>query len=391
MKTIKISIILLSCLTIFSGQAQSTDSTQKSRPAQVSFFYPLGTNGLNSHEYSNNFSFNVLYGVNGGLNGFEMGGLVNTELGAVNGIQIAGLANLNSKHADGMMLSGITNIVKDSSQSVAVAGIANVIGGSANGAQIAGIANTVNGNFNGLQSAGIANVNNGNLVGLQIAGISNTNNGDFIGAQISGISNLNIGNLTGLQVGLLNKAKKVNGLQLGLFNYADEFERGVPFGLINIVKNGYHAFDLSTNEAIFANVSLKSGVDALYMIYKVGYSTNGPDPYYSYGLGIGSMLALNERFKISLDVSANQLIKQPFEAQFDMLNRADLNLRYNFNEHIGVFAGPSFNVYLSEHTLADSDMQTLKVPYTLYEEDWWFYEGSTSIWVGANGGLSIMF
>jgi len=390
MKTIKIKLIILSCLTIFSASAQN-DTTVASRPAQVSFFYPLGTNGIDSPQYVNNLSFNILYGVNGGLNGFELGGLVNTELGAVNGIQIAGLANINAKQADGIMISGITNIVKDSSQSVAIAGISNIVGGSANGAQIAGISNTVNGNFNGIQAAGIANVNNGSLIGLQVAGISNTNNGHFIGAQVSGISNLNTGNLTGLQIGLLNKAQKVNGLQLGLFNYAEEFERGVPFGLINIVKNGFHAFDLSVSEAIFANVSLKSGVNNLYTIYKAGYSTNGDDQYYTYGLGIGSMLNLTDKFKIALDLSANHIVDQPFNPQIDMLNKADLTLRFNFNEHIGVFAGPSLNVYLSEYQLADADMQTINVPYTLYAEDWWFYEGSTSIWVGVNGGLSIMF
>ena len=397
MKTIKLSAVILSCLTLFSAQSQTdstattVDSTKLNQPVQVSFFYPLGTNGIQSPQYSNHFSFNVLYGVNGGLNGLEIGGLVNTELGAVNGIQIAGLANINSKHADGMMISGITNIVKDSSNSVAIAGISNIVGKSANGAQIAGISNSVNGNFNGIQVGGIANVNNGSLFGIQIAGISNTNNGNFIGSQISGISNLNLGDLTGIQISLLNKAKKVNGLQLGLFNFAEEFERGVPFGLISIVKNGFHALDLSTTETVYANASLKIGVDNLYTIYKAGFTSNNDHKYYTYGLGVGSMLNLTERFKIALDLTANHIVSQPFKPEIDLLAKSDLTLRYHFNKHIGVFAGPSFNVYLSEHEIADAASQTLNVPYTLYAEDWWYYKGSTSIWVGLNGGLSVMF
>ncbi len=391
MKTIKLTVLLLASLTFYSAKAQVTDSTRLNRPVQVSFFYPLGTNGLNSPQYTNNFSFNVLYGVNGGVNGLEIGGMVNTNLGAVNGIQIGGLANVNSKHADGMMVAGITNVVKDSSNSIAIAGISNIIGKSANGIQIAGISNTVNGNYYGIQMAGITNINNGNLFGIQTSGISNTNNGNLIGAQIAGISNLNLGDLSGIQIGLLNKAKKVNGLQLGLFNFAEEFERGVPFGLISVVKKGFHALDLSISESIYANATLKIGVDNLYTIYKAGYTSNSDHKYYSYGLGVGSMLNLSKRFKIALDVTGNHIIRQPFKPEFDFLAKSDLTLRFNLNRYVAFFAGPSFNVYLSEHQIADASSQALNVPYTLYAEDWWYYEGSTSIWVGASGGLSIMF
>lgn len=373
----------------WQASAQKTDSTM-SRPGQVSFFYPLGTNGIDSPKYSNNVSWNVLYGINGGVHGVEFGGLVNANLGNVTGAQFAGIANINTKQTNGIICAGIANVVKDSSNSVSFAGITNLYGKSAVGLHFAGIANTVNGSLIGAQFGGIVNTTNGNVVGAQFAGISNTVNGNFTGLQTAGISNIVTGDVTGAQMGLINHGKKIKGFQLGLINVADEFEKGVPFGLISFVKNGYHAIEISGGDAIYANLNFKMGVEKLYTIYKVGYAANGSNNYLTYGLGFGSMLDITEKVKISLDLSANHVLQQSFTPRLNILSRADMAFRYQLNDHIDFFAGPSFNVYVSEFNL-DSENTALNVPYTLYEENWWNNQGSTSIWVGGNAGVSLRF
>lgn len=388
MKKLTISIVLMLVLS-WQAKAQETDSTL-SRPGQVTFFYPLGTSGLDSPKYSNNVSFNVLYGVNGGVNGVEFAGLVNTNLGNVTGAQFAGIANINTKQTNGIIFGGIANVIKDSSNSVSFAGVTNVYGKSAVGLHFAGIANTVNGSLIGAQFGGIVNTVNGNVIGTQFAGISNTVNGNFTGLQSAGISNIVTGNVIGAQMALINHGKKVKGFQLGLINVAEDFEKGVPFGLISFVKNGYHAIEIAGGEALYANLNFKMGVDHLYTIYKVGYTANGAENYITYGLGFGSMFGVTEKVKVSLDLSANHIVQQNFSPRLNILSRADFAFRYHLNKHIGFFAGPSFNVYVSEFNL-DSDNSALNVPYTLYEENWWNNEGSTSIWVGANAGISIRF
>ena len=86
MKTYKI-IILESVLILLSAQnllAQIVNG-KESRKLQVTFAYPIGTAGITSRNYVNNFSFNILYGLNGGVNGFELGSLWNHNDGYVKG------------------------------------------------------------------------------------------------------------------------------------------------------------------------------------------------------------------------------------------------------------------------------------------------------------------
>lgn len=376
-------IILVANQSINFGQDDST----KTIPFQASIFYPLGTNGFQSKDISNHFSFNLFYGINGGLNGAEIGGLVNTNLGPVNGFQLAGISNINTEYADGIIIAGISNIIKDSSKSICIAGISNIVGKSSYGLQVAGISNTVNGDFSGIQTAGILNANNGAFNGLQIAGISNANKGDFIGGQISGISNINFGDLKGAQIGLINKAKKVDGFQLGLINIADSFSTGIPLGLLSFVKKGYHAIELGVSDAIMANINVKLGVSKFYNIYKLGYTNYGKEEYFSYGFGVGSKINITKAFNISADFSANHIINYHEYLNFDLLNKADFALRVNLGKYISFFGGPSLNVYLGEF-INDNETTTLKVPYTLYNETWWNNRGSTSIWIGAHGGIS---
>lgn len=308
----------------------------------------------------------------------------------MNGIQFAGIANINTQKTNGVVFGGITNIMKDSSNVMSFAGIANLNGRSTMGMQFGGICNTVNGNFLGAQFAGITNTGNGNTDGAQVAGISNINNGNFTGLQLAGISNLNNGDLEGAQIGLINVSKNVSGFQFGLINVAESFENGVPFGLVNYVKKGFHALEISGGEAIYGNLAFKLGVDQLYTIYRIGYAANNSENSLTFGLGFGGMVPLTEKMKVSLDLTANHIAEYSYSPSFNLLSRADLAFRYHINDHIGFFAGPSFNVHLAENP-ADGDVAPLKVPHAIYEENWWNQNGKTSLWVGANAGVSFMF
>ena len=90
------------------------------------FAYPLGTNGYEARSISNNFSVNVLYGINGGLDGFEAGGLFNYNGGDVYGVQLAGMANINKEHTSGLMWAGCVNVALDDSRGVQFADV-NVV------------------------------------------------------------------------------------------------------------------------------------------------------------------------------------------------------------------------------------------------------------------------
>jgi hypothetical protein len=401
----KNSLMLLIAATSFSGFTQkdtvvvihefpnlklkSENDSCESMPVQFTFFYPIGSNGIQAPQIENNFSLNALYGVNGGVEGAEIGGLVNINQGDVNGFQVGGIANITKGSTNGTVIGGIANVVTDSTKGILIAGISNVVGDSSAGFHIAGISNNVNGTFDGGQIAGIGNLTNGAVNGFQISGISNITNGDFNGFQLSGIANISHGKTSGAQVGFINYAKHMNGVQLGFLNVAGESENVIPIGFLSIVKNGYHALEISAGESIYGNVALKLGAEKFYNSFRFGLGSFKGNSFLSYGYGIGTLISFNEKNKLALDISANTIVDSFWNNwDLDLLNRVELTYQRNLGDYFTVFGGPALNVYVTE-AFNDGEYGSINVPYTLYSEDW--SSGNVSMWIGFQAGAAFRF
>ena len=92
--TLSISLVFSVLMVTYSGAQEKDEDVRKRSPFQVTFVTPIGTNGVSSPEILNEFSFNMLVGVNGGVDGFELGGLINIDNGPVSGAQISGFGNI---------------------------------------------------------------------------------------------------------------------------------------------------------------------------------------------------------------------------------------------------------------------------------------------------------
>ena len=310
----------------------------KTRKAQVTFAYPIGSNGMSSLEYSNNFSFNILYGLNGGVNGVEISSILNYNKGEVKGFQLSGISNINIGLSKGFLLSGVSNVCGDSTS--------------------------------GLLLSGVLNYSKGNSTGLHLATI-----------------NISANQFNGFQLGVVNYAKKIKGVQLGVINILGDAEKGVPIGLFSIVKNGLYELELTGGEAIYSNLNYKMGVERFYTIYKIGYSSYKNNPVYSAGLGFGVNLSISDRQKISIDLSSNSIVyNNNWEGKLNMLNKADFNYKYSFSEKFSLLIGPSFNIYVTEKKV-DGEYGTLNIPYSMYAKEW--SSGKLFMWVGLNAGLSL--
>ncbi len=173
------SIIIL----LLSGCAALTYAQEKveSKKSQITFIYPLGTNGVNSLNYSNNVSFNLLMGLNGGVNGFEFGGLINYNKGDVKGFQFGGLANVNTGSTQGIQVSGISNITNQDSKGFQM-GLTNIAKGTYKGLQM-GLFNYTK-RLNGVQF-GLINVSDSISSGTPIGLINITKNG-YYAVEVSG-------------------------------------------------------------------------------------------------------------------------------------------------------------------------------------------------------------
>lgn len=243
-------------------------------PGQISVLPFIGTNLMTNSVSTNTFSLNVLAGYAGGVEGAEVGGLMNIVRGdvkgvqigglmnvvggTVQGVQIGGLANNNRHNVEGVQIAGLYNAVLDSISGVQFAGLLNVNHGKVDGWQFAGIANGSTGELEGFQLAGILNVSGNSLDGFQLAGIANLGRGDSQGGQISGYANV-ITNMKGPQItgGVNASFGEMEGLQLaGMVNLSGKEFTGTQ--LAGIANLSYGDFS-STRIAGVGNISLGNG------------------------------------------------------------------------------------------------------------------------------------
>ncbi len=90
-----ISALLITIMAVGTGAAQTQDQDDREyrSAVQVTFFPPLGTNGLHSARYTNRFSLNILAGTSANEQAFAFAGLSNVIFDNASGFQFAGLTN----------------------------------------------------------------------------------------------------------------------------------------------------------------------------------------------------------------------------------------------------------------------------------------------------------
>lgn len=283
-----LAFVALAVLKFSALQAQPGKTIFMTKDFQVSLVPGVNSNGLNSAQYFNKFSLNVLAGVSAGNTTLEVGLISNASLFRVTGIQFAGIANVVGTNSfvvepfdkvkardeerfkanfHGLQFAGVINYVNENTKGIQVSGVFNATRKSLVGAQISGFGNTAGGPSNGVQLAGIYNISGESMSGIQVGGVLNVTHGPFSGTQLGlinratstggknttpptkarglqvGIVNLNR-QMDGLQVGLVNLGGKSRGIQFGLINFyqrypsKDNVKQGVPVGLINFGSRG---------------------------------------------------------------------------------------------------------------------------------------------------------
>ena len=357
MKTSKNILIIAGFFLIFnSSKAQEKEGATKTvRPFQITFITPIGTNGTGSYRIANEFSLNILAGVNGGSEAFELGGLLNIDHGDVEKFQLAGFGNVVSGSVNAVQIAGFSNINGGLTEGVQVGGFINISGGYAHAGQVAGFGN-VSSELDGAQASGFFNVS-GNSKGLQAGGFVNVGK-DLNGAQVSGFTNI-AENVDGLQAtGFINVAKKVKGLQLaGFINICDTID-GIPIAPISIVrKGGYQKFELSMNESLYLNAGYKIGIRKFYTLFSLGIKPGISDYRWSIGYGAGTSMILGERSSFDIEGHVyhfqDMLLKN---WEYNQLNQLNLIFNFQVAEHFSFFAGPSFNLLITKDADSSYDI-----------------------------------
>jgi len=338
------------------------------RPFQVSFTPGLSTHGKLSGQVINNFSFNILGGYSGGVNGFELGGLFNIDKKDVRYAQVGGVFNIVGGSVKGLQIGGVNNTVLH----------------SASGLQIGGVSNIVSRGFTGFQLSGVYNHVGNSVTGFQLAGVGNFAKEKVAGAQVAGVVNISAKEMDGVQIsGVFNYAKKLKGVQIGLINISDSSD-GYSIGLINIVLRGYHKLSLSTNEVLNTNVAFKTGSTKLYSILQAGMNVKDNEKVYSFGYGIGREFSLGKTFSINPELSSQYLYLGAWDF-VNILNKAHLNLNVKLGKYVSLFGGPSFAAYYTNQTTSFNGYKN-EVPPTGYKQ--FHLYNKVNGWIGWNAGIN---
>lgn len=378
---------------------QDLPPTADKRLAQISILPYVGTNLGQSDEITNNVSVNLLWGTNGGVDGLEVGLLYNQVKQDVNGLQIAGLGSSVNGDVRGTQVAGLFNTNGGRVQGLQAAGLFNLSRSGGQAIQAAGLFNVSKGDFAGLQASGLFNIAQGKAEGMQIGLLFNHSEGKTR-SQVSGLFN-QAGDVEGGQISpLLNIADDVAGFQVGLINIADTVS-GVPIGLLNIVKNGYNRFELSANDALYANASLKLGAYSFYNIFQAGLrwddhmpsgSGESSETQISWGLGygIGTTLPLGKYMLLNVEAVSLQVNElERWSERLNLLNQLRLTFDYHgVDRRTSVFLGPVFHLMWSKVQDAETGVvgsRVINPSYTLFEDS----NGSRNIkgWIGLQGGV----
>lgn len=337
------------------------------RAAQVSLMPGVSSNFKEPGKKTNRVSFNATWGVNGGVNGGELGVLGNTVKGNMQGLQIAGFGNVVKGSVIGTQVAGGFNKGHSTVIGAQFAGFRNkAYGGS--GAQVAGLWNKVQGNYVGVQIAGLTNRVKGKNFGWQIAGLSNRAGGGRTQVQIAGFTNVAY-DVSTAQVGLINIAHHVGGVQFGLINAADSVGM-VSIGLLNFINNGFNRLDLARADVFQWNAAYKFGNNAFYNIIQVSLRSeddiirSGEDDWseenisWAVGYGVGSSVRLGKRKKwrasleaVWMHVNEN---KHWETSAANWFGQGRILLSRRLFGKLEIYAGPTFNVSYSNRVNPDT-------------------------------------
>ena len=351
--------------------------------AQITLIPPVSTNVLSPDSITNTFSLNILWGVNGGVEGLEVAGFGNVIRNNMKGFQLAGIWNRVEGNVSGTQLATLVNYNIGYTRGLQFTLGANITN-EAKAIQLAGFANIVKEDFAGLQLALFGNFVRTRANGVQIAGFYNGSRG-YAYQQFS-LGYNKAREVERIQVGLINSANYVKGKQIGLVNIADKVER-TPIGLLNIIKEGYNRIEVGGGESLFANFGFKLGVRKFYNIIQFGYRFTNDTWSLGYGIGTGVKIANKQYLHLEWILShVNE--GTWWTSDLNWLNQCRFTYDWQIGKHkTSLFLGPTFNWLISKvkNTETGLVVGSALPSYTLLNSN----RTSTNwkIWFGATAGL----
>ncbi|MDR2938320.1 MAG: hypothetical protein LBU92_05225 [Prevotellaceae bacterium] len=374
-----------------AAAAPAEVKTDSAHPFLLTFIYPFSFPELQPEKHTYNFSFNILAGYNGGVEGFELGYIANVNRYSMRGFQGAGITNVSLGNVEGIQLAGTVNMANNSKNNVQLAGITNFSAQGNSALQLAGVlnvANTASSQLSGVtnaarqadfQLAGVINASAGKN-STQLAGAANV--ADTSNFQLAGV--INAAGSSSFQLsGLLNIASKSAGTQVGLVNIADTAS-GAMIGLVNIARRGgLRQAELSFSSST-VSAAYRLGTKKLYTFLEVSLNYDNFGEEWMYGFGFGTQIDFPNSWGMNVEVLHQNISEHLFwNKSYNGLSQLRVVGFKQLAKHFAVFAGPALYVYNSDRE--GSNPAKFKAPYALYSDHNGRYYND--VWVGATIGV----
>ncbi|MDW7694940.1 hypothetical protein R9C00_00395 [Flammeovirgaceae bacterium SG7u.111] len=360
------------------------DSIKPKRTIQIGLIYPLTSNWSGAPAFINKVSLVGLINLSGGSTALDASGIGNVTYGSIYGLQLGGLFNYTSDSIVGAQAAGLANITNSDLKGIQAAGLINSVKSGYKSAQLAGLANYTHNYFHGFQASGLITINRQALKGGTIAGLSNYTK-HLEGIQLSSILNIALKNKGTQLTGFLNITDSLQGNQIALINFATKGAEGSnQIGLISYThKGGYKNIEIGVNEVSQPYLSIKTGTERFYNIFKVGGQfTKGVTELIT-GYGVGTRAKIGKKYSIDFDFIGHLF----FEGYFDSLVREtglftfQPTISKQDKKKSSLTFGPTFNIYYSEN---EAHFNTYPIASILEVE---IEEGTAKFWMGASLGF----
>ena len=301
-------------------------------------------------------------------------------------------ATLNELDSNLQKISWFYDYRAEKSTGNQVAFLATVSAEDIYGLQLSIFANLANANMGGSQFSFGTNIVNGHMNGHQFfAPVQYATR--MNGSQIFGFIN-RAREIDGWQIGDINIADTINGVQLGGLNIANNVQ-GSQFGFINIAdsisSHSLALFTLTRNGLFHMDYTLEdNGMSVLnfttgkkfFTTYSVGYHIESRKHPYRFGFGIGYHIDVNPVFLEALwqtsllvdeDTKLSNADKRSHLWRQNYFTQLKAKVGFKIGKYAGVFAGASYNFLET-----GNDGMLIKPKYTSNlksDKDWYYWPG----------------
>jgi hypothetical protein len=275
------AVLILVCLAA-APPARAQGQEHPHQSVNLSLFWPAATNSDPLATAS--VRLNLIHGRLGAVKAFDLNGIVGRTYGDVSGLQLTGAYSRTDGELRGVSLAGGINYVGTDARWAQFGFLASYTRGKLRGVQGAVGLSLVTGGFEGVQLASGFNLNEGDAVGLQFAGLTNGSRGELRGVQLAGFSNAAVsvrgaqiaavnlaGDLTGAALGGVNYyGRDVHGVTVGALNWTEGYHHGLPFGLVNLARNGRVEAIVFSSNLSAVNAGIRTEVNRFYSMLTGG-------------------------------------------------------------------------------------------------------------------------